>query len=952
MANGVKYLPPQVGDSFQLYRWQLDNGLKVYFSKNESQPNFYSEIVVKSGSSNDPADATGLAHYLEHLLFKGTNNLGTVNSTQEDIYQKQVEKLYVQLFHERDEVKEKEILKQIDQASVKGAQYVVFNEMSNLYNTLGASNLNAHTWVDETVYKVQMPKNYLKQWAQVEYDRFTNPVFRLFQWELEVVYEEKNRDMDNPDSRIWREIEKNLWAGHPYGDQSIIGTVEHLKNPPIHKVREYFNTYYVPNNMAVMIAGDLEPEQVIKVVNDYFGEWKAKEVESRKLHKVKPLKSSIVKELKGPGEPSMTMGFQVSDSQAKDLPEMTVFSKMLDTRLGELVSDNKIKSGDIWSFPFYYGGILYIIVKPLPGQSLGQLKNIVLSELRKLKTGQFSEELFAGSVLAAKANYEKSLETNLNRVQQMRDSFVLDRPWGDIVNWVPSLLKLNPSDISSYANKYINDKYIVVNYRPGKYQAPKVSKPAITPLTGMGQDKDTHSKMYFEIMTGAKKEPKIPYKPVNIQNQVRKSDIKEGVFLYTSNNPYNNQAEMRLSWEVNSLQNKETCFWMDYLDKSRTPKLTMVELKRKLFAKGLTLEFECDRWQASVNVDGEESHILWGLTEVLSFIDQIRVDKKILKSLVQSEIESRKQQLTDPRNLTQLVASYLANGSYSAAKLEASNDELKKVSSEGWKKLYSELLKANKNVFYVGKMNVSIIEEFLSNKIPQGQKSVKYKFPEMRSTSYQSNKNKIYIYDVPGMAQTHIHLLRSLFPFDEKNLSNYLGINFYNYFLGAGMSSPVFKEVREKRALAYSAYMYNERPFYEHEENLMRGFVGTQTDKFEEAFKTSRWLLDEYKMSEVEYSEAKKSFSDLLATSRLEFRDLPLRFFMMSNLGLHEDTYDLSYDYLQSVKMKDVESLVKEFISSKPFVFALVGDKKHIKLSAVPSDYEIIELKKSDLVSY
>ena len=233
-------------------------------------PRFYAEIAVRAGSKNDPPETTGLAHYFEHLMFKGTAHMGTLDYTKEKPLLDKIEALYEAHFKEEDPEKRKALYAEIDKTAQQAAAYAVPNEMDRVYDAMGARDLNAHTWLEETVYKVDLPSNRFAQWAAVESDRFTHPVFRLFPTELEVVYEEKNRSMDNKQRVIGEAVNALLYKKHPYGQETTLGRPEHLKRPSIRNIRNFFETWYAPNNMAICISGDVETQEVIKTIDQYF----------------------------------------------------------------------------------------------------------------------------------------------------------------------------------------------------------------------------------------------------------------------------------------------------------------------------------------------------------------------------------------------------------------------------------------------------------------------------------------------------------------------------------------------------------------------------------------------------------------------------------------------------------------------------------------------------------
>src|SRR6266536_1806329 len=283
---------PNPKDPMAVQIYELDNGLKVYLTENHETPRFEAQIAVRAGSKHDPAESTGLAHYLEHMLFKGTTRIGTLDYEKEKPHLDRITELYEQHFHETDPEKRKAIYAEINKESQLAAQFEIPNEMDKLYKTMGEQGLNAHTWHEETVYQVNLPANRLEQWAIIESERFQHPVFRLFQPELEIVYEEKNQTLDNKEDVIEFAVNKLLFKKHPYGQQTTIGEVEHLKNPSLKNMYGFFEENYVPGNMAIVISGDINPRQTIKLIDNYFSAWKAKDVPRPKTWEETPLQGA------------------------------------------------------------------------------------------------------------------------------------------------------------------------------------------------------------------------------------------------------------------------------------------------------------------------------------------------------------------------------------------------------------------------------------------------------------------------------------------------------------------------------------------------------------------------------------------------------------------------------------------------------------------------------------
>src|SRR5881394_1676501 len=269
-------------DPMAVQIYELDNGLKVYLTENHETPRFEAQIAVRACSKNDPPESTGLAHYLEHMLFKGTTRIGTLDYEKEKPHLDRILELYERHFHETDPEKRKAIYAEINRESQAAAQYEIPNEMDKLYKAMGEEGLNAHTYHEETVYQVNLPANRIEQWAMIESERFQHPVFRLFQPELEIVYEEKNRTLDNKEAVIEFAVNKLLFKKHPYGQQTTIGEVEHLKNPSLSNVLAFYKKYYVPGNMAIVISGDINTRDTIKLIDKYFSTSKAEPVPPQK----------------------------------------------------------------------------------------------------------------------------------------------------------------------------------------------------------------------------------------------------------------------------------------------------------------------------------------------------------------------------------------------------------------------------------------------------------------------------------------------------------------------------------------------------------------------------------------------------------------------------------------------------------------------------------------------
>ena len=316
-------------DPLKVQEYTLKNGLKVFISVNKRAPQIQTYIVTKVGSKNDPAQTTGLSHYLEHLLFKGTEKIGTVDYKAEKVYLDQIEQKFEEYRNTTNKSKQQQIYQEIDQLSQKASQFAAANEYDKLLSFIGANGTNAFTSNEKTVYVNNIPANRLNSWIDIEFERFTAPVFRLFHTELETVYEEKNRAMDSDGRLLFTTLLAGLFPTHQYGTQTTLGLIDHLKRPSILNVKKHFQNYYVPNNMAIVLAGDLEPKSTIEKIKATFGTIPRQEVPVYVAPIEKPITKPIVKEVFGPEQEKVYIAFRIKGASSVDTELLTMADMIL-----------------------------------------------------------------------------------------------------------------------------------------------------------------------------------------------------------------------------------------------------------------------------------------------------------------------------------------------------------------------------------------------------------------------------------------------------------------------------------------------------------------------------------------------------------------------------------------------------------------------------------------------
>ena len=476
------------GDSLHTRIYTLNNGLKVYMSPYKDKPRIYTLIAVRAGSKTDPPETTGLAHYLEHMLFKGTDSLGALDYEKERIELDKITALYEKYRLTSDIHQRAAIYKDIDSISSIAARLAVPNEYDKLLNSIGAQGTNAYTWKEQTVFLNEIPSNKLEQWLTIEAERFRNPVMRLFHTELETVYEEKNRNMDSDQTKIMETLFAGLFKKHTYGTQTTIGKAEHLKNPSIKNVIDYYHTWYVPNNMALCIAGDFDPDVTIKLIDKKFSLLKPKAIPVFTPAEEEPIKKPLVIKIKGPEAEELVIGYRFNGINSSDTDYLTLIDKVLYNNTAGLIDLNlnqqqKVLDGSSSLALMNDYSVHLLSAKPRKGQSLEQVRTLLFEQIERLKEGNFPDWLMEAAINDMKIDQMKLYEHNHGRVESYVNAYTSGMQWSQHVRQFERLQKITKSDLVAFAQKHYGSNYVAVYKENGKsVSEAKIQKPPITPL--------------------------------------------------------------------------------------------------------------------------------------------------------------------------------------------------------------------------------------------------------------------------------------------------------------------------------------------------------------------------------------------------------------------------------------------------------------------------------------
>ncbi|WP_396185024.1 M16 family metallopeptidase, partial [Flavobacterium sp.] len=581
-ANGYSY-KYVTNDPTKARFYTLKNGLTVILSPTSKDPRIQAYIAVKAGSKTDPATNTGLAHYLEHMLFKGTDKYGTLDWSKESVELDKIDALYEQYNKSKDSTERKAIYKNIDEVSGLASKYSIANEYDKLLSGMGAQGTNAFTSFEQTVYTDDVPSSAIDKYLAVQAERFRNPVLRIFHTELEAVYEEKNRTLDNDGRKVSETLFANLFKNHNYGLQTTIGTVEDLKNPSLVEIRKYFKKYYVPNNMGVILSGDFNPDEIIAKIDKAFAYMQSKPIDKYTFKPEAPITAPIIKEVTGPDAENLTIGFRLPGNKDKDILLANLVGQVLTNgRAGlldlNLVKKQKMLRASAFNYSLIDYGILYLSAAPTTGQSLEDAKALVLAEIENLKKGNFDDDLIPSIINNIKKNEIYETEKYGDRASTLMDAFTSELNWRDQVAYVNDLSKIKKEDIVAFANKYLGDNYVVVYKRKGENQNKvKIEKPQITPV-------ETNADKQSDFLKQINAMPNSPSIPVflDYNTDIEKSKIGKAEVLYVANKD-NEIFRLRYRYKIGSLNDLKQSIASQYIQFLSTDKMTAEQISKAFY---------------------------------------------------------------------------------------------------------------------------------------------------------------------------------------------------------------------------------------------------------------------------------------------------------------------------------------------------------------------------------
>ncbi|AFU68126.1 zinc-dependent peptidase, peptidase M16 superfamily [Psychroflexus torquis ATCC 700755] len=945
-ANGFSYEMAE-NDPSGLRLYTLDNGLKVYLGKNEEDPKIQTLIAVRAGSTYDPADNTGLAHYLEHMVFKGTDDIGTSDYKAESKLLAEISDLYEAHKKEQDPEKKKIIYKQIDSVSYEASKLTIANEYDKMVNSLGAEGTNAFTSNEQTVYVNKIPSNELEKWLTVESERFSKLVLRLFHTELEAVYEEFNRGQDSDGRKQYFATLEGLFPTHPYGTQSTIGISEHLKNPSMEAINAYFDKYYVPNNMAVILVGDLDFDATIQKVNDAFGDYERKEVTHPTFEKLAPLTAPVKKEVYGPTSESVYLAFRAEGKGSEQEVLLTLVDYMLANSQAGLIDLNLNQKQVVQNASSYTNfdndyGFHLLYGSPKENQTLDEVSDLLLEQIEKIKKGEFEDWLLDAVVNDLRLSQIRQYENASSTAYSYLEAFIGFQNWNSRLEMLDRMKGISKEDIVKFANEFYGDNYVEVHKLKGEDTSiVKVENPGITPIE-LNRDKESAFLKTFNDVESPNLEPQY----IDYKTAILETKTKNNIGVSYIKNPNNDIFNLNIIFDMGQDNDRMVSLAAGYLDYLGTDKYTPEELKQEFYKIGINYNVFSSNDKTYVGISGLKENLDSGLVLLENLWDNAKPNQEAYDKYVESILKGRQDAKTQKGFIFRNgMMNYAQYGENSRLRNIYSEAELKAFDPAELVDKMKDLRAYKQRVFYYGNdVDAAVASLDAHHIVPE----TLLDYPEEMEYQNLDTGGNVYFVDY-DMVQSEIMLISKGDTFNEEKMA---ASRLFNTYFGSGLSSIVFQEIRESKSLAYSAYAGYRMASKEGEPDYTMAYVGTQANKLEQAVDAMMELMNDMPEAEEQFNQAKKATLKQIAAERITKSDIFWTFEGLKKRGITNDYREEMYKTIEKMTFDDLKTFFDENIKGQDYNVAVIGNRKDLDFDALGKLGRVKELDIDYLFNY
>lgn len=939
--------------SLRVIEKTLPNGLTVWLNPDDTQPKVIGYVVVRAGARDCPN--TGIAHYFEHIMFKGTPTIGTTDYAKEKPFLDQIARQYDALSRTADPQERRRIQQEINQLNRQAAVYAIPNEFSKLLTRYGGSRINAFTSLDETVYHSEFAPQYLRQWCALNSERFIQPVFRLFQGELETVYEEKNRAADDFGRSLMDRLQGLVFKGSSYG-YSVIGSTENLKNPRLSDMEAFFQKYYVANNMALILCGNFATESIMPLLERTFGRIRSGAAPHRAdvglapFNPQKPLGLKIPFPLvkatalvfRGPKPYSpdyltaqVAMGLLSNDNGSGLVDSLMSHHKLMYTMAG---AESITLTKEV--------GLMGLLAVPkLPFGTKRKAERLLWEQIDKLRDGRFSEEALA----AAKLEYQKILAQRLEKLDQriyaMADAYSGGMSWNAYLQDVERLPQLTKADVVAFCRRYFADEYLVIHKKFGRYKKDRIAKPPYQPVRTADENlSSAFAKALAQLPT-----EELSPRYVDFRSDVERASLGTNAQLYTAANPLNDLFELTLTWH--QLHGDKPIHLMnDLFDYLGTTSLDKQAFAKRLQTLGTTLTGSYDYRQMTLRLTGPDRNLEASLRLLSDLLAHPKTDARFMAAARKDARLGDKYFGRDMNDIVRAMLWRIGMGRKSPKLLDMPTAELDRLTAADVETEFKRAQQGQLTACYTGHLQTDSVARMLRRALPAAERMPYggYVFDATQVTTLV-----VYVYDKPDARQAMVGTYAALPPLSSDDVEAKFTV-WQNYFSSGGLNSVLFRELRDLRSLVYSCQGISLVHSHKALKDKPIGFytlAGTQTDKA----LTTLLLIDSLQAhmpwDEQDMLTARQACVNDVNNASPNFRERPDYVAGQELCGHAQDPNIALVEAIRRTTPQSVRDYYHASVQPAPRAYFVIGNLKAIDRAALRRLGRIVELKKGDIRS-
>ena len=973
-------LSAQTASQLQVKVLMLKNGMTVWLNEDHTQPKIYGGVVVRAGGKDCPD--TGIAHYFEHIMFKGTDRIGTIDYASEKPWLDSISTQYDLLAQTKDEARRSAIQQHINELSLRAADYSIPNEFSRLIAKYGGTGLNAGTNADMTYYYNTFLPQYLEQWCWLNSERLISPVFRGFQSELEAVYEEKNRAADGLRS-AYNAAVKAVFKEQPYA-YPVLGSTESLKNPRLSEMEAFYKKYYVASNMCLILTGDLPSESLLPLLEQTFGRVQTGPVPERRTSSIPPFQKGERADIKLPIPivKAEALVYRAPTDFEPDADVLVLANRLLSNEkaglLDSLTNEHRVMEAGAMHMAMNDAGVtaLYVIPK-IPFGKLKKAEGLVMAQVEKVMEGQFTDEQLEVQKHDLLLEMERGIETIEGRAEMMVDVFSQGHSWQEYLDRIERVRSFTKADVVAAARKYYSDEYLTLHKKYGTERKETLKQPGYVPV----QPKNAKASSAYAQWLDSLPTDNCPIRTVDFEQDVLRvpltsHDSPLTSTLYYKENPVNDIFSFSLRYLNGTRATPQLSQLSRYLSAIGTDSLRKQQLEAAWQQLGVTMSVGVGFNSFAFTLTGRDEQLEPALRLLAHFLAHAKGDKDALKELKQEAKVTDKSFGKQKDDVLDPMTSYVALGAQSDYLRQPSLKEVQALTSDSLLALFRDLQQYECDIVYCGRRSIqsvaAVSQQILPLDLcrkPKTEFHRTFKAPSnlpqpgeafsaetsgaalpLQLEGVGERPGVVYFYHVPKSRQNFVCSYEQL-PAASSAQAR-VTAKLWTRYMGGGMSSVLFQNVREFRSLAYTTQGQLLEPNYARHSDDPLGFftiTGTQADKTLQVIETVDSLLRHPSPASENLDAARQELLSRVQVTYPSFRNVAYYVANQRMEGYTDDPDCELVEQLPKTMPSDVQRFWQEQIAPNHRVWLIIGDRKQTDFQALARYGKVVELHKEDI---